>query len=82
MFVLPWLHLRIREIKKMLQFGRKNSRRAWHVIPAQEVKRAGPGLARKSVSPLETHFKMTMVEPSVETWACFFFYTAIHVREF
>ena len=22
----------------MLQFGTKNSRRAWHVIPAQEVK--------------------------------------------
>ena len=32
-FVLPVLHLNIHETEKMWQ---KNSRRAWHVIPAQE----------------------------------------------
>ena len=35
---MPGLQLNIPETEKMLQFGTKNSRRAWHVIPAQEVK--------------------------------------------
>ena len=36
-FVLPGLRSNIRETEKMLQFGTKNSQRAWHVIPAQEI---------------------------------------------
>ena len=39
-FILPGLHLNIPKTEKMLQFGRKYSRRAWHVVPAQEVKLA------------------------------------------
>ena len=35
-FVLPGLHLNILKTERMLQFGMKNTRRAWHIIPAQE----------------------------------------------
>ena len=36
------LHSNILRTEKMLQFVRKNSRRAWHVIPAREVE-GSPG---------------------------------------
>ena len=35
---MPGLHLNTHKTEEMLQFGTKSSRRAWHVIPAQEVK--------------------------------------------
>ena len=36
-FVLPGLHFNILETEEMLQFGGKNSRRAWHVIATQST---------------------------------------------
>ena len=32
------LHLNIVNTEKMLQFGTKSSRRAWHVVPTREIK--------------------------------------------
>ena len=36
---MPGLYLNILKTERMLQFETKNSQRAWHVIPAQKLKR-------------------------------------------